>query len=994
MPEKDRSEPDKTVSRDEQAKHFSDSLNLIIDSTKIGLWDWDLRTGEVIYSRQWEQIAGYEEGELPQHVSSWENALFPEDLEAANQKVADYVSGKSESYEAEFRMVRKDGSIIWAQDRGTIIECGKNGEPVRLLGILQDISAIKEAERILQEKTEQLDFIAKMSGLAAWDYDRRTGLINYNDDFLEMLEFTRAEVKGNLEEWEEMIHPDDSERAVRALREFLSGRTDSYSQEIRLRRKDGSYIWTLDTCRVVEWDRERRPLRIVGGLLNIDTLKRAEEKLQEALEENRRYNQRLRSEVQQAVSRLEESRQWNQVMFEANPYINFIMDEHCRVIDCNPAALAYFGYASKEDMVRQFPAFMRDSVPRPQEGREDSAALVDHFNYTIQYGYNEFETMIMIRGKPVPIKAVFKKILYHGAFAVAAYIVDLSSLKEARNELEYQDKLLQKINEAAAGLLAAGPENFDKVIVEALRQAGQSAGTDRVHIWENRSEKEELYCRRIYIWSGDTLPGEDRISAAEICFRDIPEWQSVLSGRRNINSPARKFSSAMLQALDIRETGSILVIPIFIQRAFWGFIAFEDTKAERHFTESEERILQSGGMVMVSGILRNNMTNYLIEAREEALASTRAKSEFLSRMSHEIRTPMNAIIGMTAIAKKSSDVSRIQYCLRQIDSASQQLLGIINDILDMSKIEANKLEIVMKPFDLEKMLQDTYDAVRIRAEKKRQRLTFSSDGSFKGSIISDEMRLSQIILILLSNAIKFTDDGGNIILKAGQVPGTDDSPVLHVEVIDDGIGISREQQEKLFVSFEQGDGGANRKFGGTGLGLAICKRIIGLMGGTIWVESKEGTGSRFIFEVPVQRGSEPGSGGQESSPGIWKGKHILVVEDIDINREIIGSILEDSGALIDYAEDGLEGLEKYSNPENKYDIILMDIQMPRLDGFAAARKIRELELPHGRQIPIIAMTANALKEDIQASLDAGMNGHVSKPINLDELMQTMGKYLS
>ena len=394
----------------------------------------------------------------------------------------------------------------------------------------------------------------------------------------------------------------------------------------------------------------------------------------------------------------------------------------------------------------------------------------------------------------------------------------------------------------------------------------------------------------------------------------------------------------------------------------------------------------------------------LIVAREEAQAASQAKSDFLSNMSHEMRTPMSAIIGMTSIGKKAGDLEEKDYALGKIGDASSHLLGIINDILDMAKIEADKLELLSVEYDFTRMLQKVMTVIHFRADEKKQVLLVNVDKNVPRFMVGDDQRLAQVLTNLLSNAVKFTPENGEIRLDAALTGEQDGISQLRIDVKDDGIGISIEQQEKLFAAFEQADSGISRKYGGTGLGLAITKRIVDMMGGRIWVESALGSGSTFSFVVNVGRStknedesdriptSENATEEKPSGANVFEGKRMLVAEDVDINREIIMALLEDTGVLIDCAENGREALEMVALDPEKYDIILMDMRMPEMDGLEATRQIRALPPRQRGRLPIIAMTANVFKDDIEACFTAGMDEHVGKPLDLDRVMEVMRKY--
>jgi len=413
--------------------------------------------------------------------------------------------------------------------------------------------------------------------------------------------------------------------------------------------------------------------------------------------------------------------------------------------------------------------------------------------------------------------------------------------------------------------------------------------------------------------------------------------------------------------------------------------------------------------LLVFAVFISFMISKLIKRLEVAMDTAKAanlsKSVFLSNMSHEMRTPMNAIIGMTTIGRRAQDIEGKNYALDKVEGASSHLLGIINDVLDMAKIEANKLELSPVVFSFKGMLDNVTMLISFRMDEKRQTLFVNLDHDIPHFVVGDDQRLAQVVTNLLSNAVKFTPEGGEIHLNAVLLEQTDDNYVLRVEVKDNGIGISPEQQVKLFEVFEQAESGTSRKYGGTGLGLPITKRIVELMGGKIWVESELDKGSMFIFTVKVQRSEQSDEHAHglndesnactdfEANTGEFFGKRLLLAEDVEINREILISLLGDTGIEINCAENGKEALEMIEAAPDKYNVVLMDVQMPKMDGFEATRCIRALHALQGVRLPIIAMTANVFKDDIDECLAAGMDDHLGKPIDIGRVIEKLRKYL-
>jgi len=382
-----------------------------------------------------------------------------------------------------------------------------------------------------------------------------------------------------------------------------------------------------------------------------------------------------------------------------------------------------------------------------------------------------------------------------------------------------------------------------------------------------------------------------------------------------------------------------------------------------------------------------NLTRLIIE-KETAEKSSKARSEFLSRMSHEMRTPMNAIMGMTVLAKNTSENEKRDDMLDKISSASGHLLKLIDDVLDMSDIEDNKLRLSFSEYSFAVMIRDILNKANPDVKRKQQSLTTDIDPSIPETLVGDEKRLTQVILNLLSNAIKFTPEQGSVQINAFVHGVAEETLTMQIEVIDNGIGMSEDQREKLFIPFEQADGGIDRKYGGAGLELAISKHIVGLMGGEIWVESALGKGSKFAFTVQVQlRAPEP----KDESPISLAGRVALLAEDVEINREIVMAMLENTGLQIVCAETGQEALDMFSSAPGQYDIILMDINMPVMDGLEATRRIRALETPEGVRVPIIAMTANVLMSEVETYLSAGMTDHIGKPVDFDKLLNKLYK---
>ena len=671
-----------------------------------------------------------------------------------------------------------------------------------------------------------------------------------------------------------------------------------------------------------------------------------------------------------------------------------------------------------------------------------------------------------------------------------------------------------------------------------------------------RLDRESGIISFIYEWSDpkqnlkSIVNEEAHFSAGEIFYETF-----IVKGDVHLTCDNIEDFPDISRAFEGLEFKSCIYVPINLHGDFWGVLGVVQSDAVRKWDESDIRLLKLAAGATTTLLIREETANELLDAKAQAELSNRAKSYFLSRMSHEMRTPMNAIIGMTTIARNANDPDKISSCLEKINEASLHLLGVINDILDMSKIESGKFEISNSEFEFEKMLKRVIGMMEFKLHEKKQNFILRLDQDMPQCIISDEQRMAQVLTNLLVNAVKFTVAEGSIILSVKVLAVQGDTVSIRFDVIDSGIGISQEQMCRLFKQFEQADGSISRKFGGTGLGLAVSKSIIDLMGGRIWVESELGKGSDFAFEIVVEKSKtqlqapagekilnaglkilvidsscevldffreysvrmkiscvtalnvneafqitvnaceafdfifadwnlsdnkytqqiktiksrlkvkallilttdavwdlikndarNAGAGGYICKPifpsaltetidqymgkqdapaqpvekltGIFSGFTILLADDVEINQEIIISLLEETGIAIDCVGNGVDAVRKFQESPEKYNLILMDIHMPEKDGYEATRQIRALEaqsqLPEQcytgasftegetrsdngnlrKKIPIIAMTANVFTEDIERCLAAGMNDHIGKPIDPEHLINKMQYYLN
>jgi len=596
-------------------------------------------------------------------------------------------------------------------------------------------------------------------------------------------------------------------------------------------------------------------------------------------------------------------------------------------------------------------------------------------------------------------------ILRSGALMMVSVIT-----KYAQNSrIKQQNNLLKQGNCLATVLLNANAtfddDRYDVSILKGMELVGQSLDVDRVQIWQNEMIDGELCFVHKYQWLSETgsLKAEVPIDL-NFPYRTKPEWLEMFLSNRHINGPLSELSDDDRDFMNPYEVKSLVIIPMFLHGELWGFFSIDDCKTERTFTADEIGSLRSCGLMLANSFLLHEMLRGIRDANE-------AKSTFLANMSHEMRTPLNAVIGFSELMLEDRGLHEsAQINVKKILNAGETLLGLVNDILDISKIEADRFELIPNEYDIMSLINDTIANNILRIGEKPIEFILNIDESLPALLYGDDLRIRQILSNLLSNAFKYTKQGTVELGINCAREGKDIWMTAYVR--DSGIGIKQEDIDKAFSDYTQIDKKSNPKIEGTGLGLAITKKMVDMMDGSITAESEYGKGS--VFTIKIKQGyvsdAEIGTEAAENLKSFRYADRrrrlsstlarislpyarVLLVDDVQINLEVAKGLMKPYGMHVDTAMSGQQAIDAIRSEKVKYSAVFMDHMMPGMDGIEATGKIRGIGTEYAENIPIIALTANAISGNEEMFLDKGFQAFLSKPIDVVCLDKVINQWI-
>ena len=702
------------------------------------------------------------------------------------------------------------------------------------------------------------------------------------------------------------------------------------------------------------------------------------------------------------------------VFLDAMPYPCRLWNAEYQIIDCNDEAVRFFKAKDKEELIERFVELSPEYQP---DGQLSRVKIVATLEKAFSEGKCVYEWMHRtLEGDEIPVECVLVRVIYGEQYVLAGYTRDLSEYKKMMEEIKRGADLLGTVNIAANILLQSESGEFDSNLHQCMGMIGQAVNADRVCIWKNHTKEGKLYCDLVYDWPGGAGSLINSDVAVDVSYdENTPGWEEILSRRDCINAVVSELSPEEQAQLSAHGVKSLFVAPVFIRGEFWGYVGFDNNHQEATLSEDESSTLRSGSLLIANALLRNEMTRKLestaaelelaLNAAEEA---NQAKSDFLARMSHEMRTPLNAIIGLSDLTLDLEDLNKESFTnLEKISNAGLTLLGTVNDILDISKIEAGKFELIPIIYDIPSLINDTISQNILRIGEKPIQFKLSIGADFPACLFGDEIRVKQMLNNLLSNAFKYTREG-EVELSFSFTKDEDDV-WISATVKDTGVGIKQEDLGKLFEAYNQLDVLANRDIGGTGLGLQITRRMAEMMDGSVSVESEYGKGSAFTvnfrqnYITDAVIGSDTAKTLMNFQYSDYKRRnnlltgrislpyaHVLVVDDVATNLDVAKGLMKPYKMKIECVMGGQEAIEAVRKASPRFNAIFMDHMMPGMDGVEAARRIREIGTDYAKNVPIIALTANAIVGNENMFLEHGFQAFITKPIEiarLDEIIR-------
>lgn len=941
---------------------------LSIEGSNDGIWDWQLEDNEVYFSNRWKSQLGFQPDELENKLDTFESLIHPDDLPDMREKLQNYLSGVSDSYELELRMKHKDKSYRWILTRGKGVK-NKHGKFIRISGSHTDVTSRKKAESELKKTKDLLQQTNRIARIGGWDIDLETQEMSWTqitkeihdvpEDYIPTLDASLLFFKKG----------SDRDR-ISELVVLARKKHQSFDEEFQIISATGKLKWVRIIAHVEKVDKLSH--RIFGTIQNITDLR--------ILEQDNRNKQ---LEIERSLERVEELTNsitdilWSFRVDSEGNVQQSITKQADVILGLPPETIAnsfekFFQYIHPDDLEAATTKF--------QEGLA-MIGQINELEYRVVLPDSGEVKWLNSRGSAVQEE--------DGSIKAFGRTTDITGRRLAENALAKQSQLQQLLVSITTKNINLPLHELEESIQNSLQSLGEFVEADRTYIFDYDFEKG--IGTNTFEWCAKGI--ESQINKLQgLNLEDFPEWNSKHQKGQifQIEDTSILAEGRLKSILEDQQIKSLITLPMMDEGKCIGYVGFDSVRTYHPYNEGEVQVLEVYAQVLVNIRKRSHLQKVMLSAKEDAERANSVKSEFLANMSHEIRTPLNGVIGFTELLVNTKLTPEQKQYVESANVSALSLLGIINDILDLSKIEAGKLELDEVKTDLFELLDQTADIVKFNSAKKGLELLLNVQIDAPRYAVVDPVRLKQILVNLLSNAVKFTQKGEvelNMIYEQNfEEP---DKGVFTFSVRDTGIGITDEQKSKLFKSFTQADSSTTRKFGGTGLGLVIAQMLAQKMGATIELQSEPGKGSIFHFTIHKEFEYGP----KRVPTSLETIKRILVIDDNENNRIILTHTLNYWGIKSIAVPSGPLALNLL-RVDRAFDVIIVDYHMPDMTGIDTIKRIQELFNELDMKLPYIIFYSSADDQAVQREADdLDIFMKLIKPAKHSELLYTLSNLL-